>query len=199
MDEKTEELREIFVEVTDEETVTETQEEAHGSLTEDEQQTNERIEGVIARMRKKYEFWTDLPDERLREVVRGFYAGRSDGKLAEDLEVSADEVFHARMDLHLLRKEDTDAPFDLVDLRDLLVDDRSTGEVADHLDAPPSTVRRYQAVVEAEDRARRVSHRFRSEFEDALPDAELSARLTADAREDGLEEATDGMETNVSF
>lgn len=199
MDEKTEELREIFVEATDEETVTETQEEAHGSLTEDEQRTNERLESVISRMREKYDFRTDLPDERLREVVRGFYAGRSDGELAEDLELSADEVFHARMDLHLLREGDTDAPFDLVDLRDLLVDDRSTDAVADHLEVPPATVQRYQAVVEAEDRARRVSHRFRSEFEDALPDAELSARLTADAREDGLEEATDGMETNVSF
>lgn len=199
MDDKTEELRDIFVEATEAETITETQEESHGSLTEDEQRTNEQLESVIARMREAYEFRTDLPDEALRELVRGFYADRTDDELADDLGCATDEVFDARMDLHLLRDADTDAPIDLVDLRDLLVDDRSTGEIAEELDVSTATVRRYRTIVETENRARRVSHRYRSEFEDALPDAELSARHTADAREDGLEEATDGMETNVSF
>lgn len=199
MDDKTEELRDIFVETTEKDTVTETQEESHGSLTEDEQRADERLESVIGRMRETYDFRTGLPDETLREVVRGFYAGRSDDELADDIGRSADEVFRARMDLHLLRERDTDAPFDLADLRDLLVDDRSTEAVAEELDVSPATVRHYRAVVEAENRARRVSRRFRSEFEDALPDADLSARLTADAREDGLDEATDGMETDVSF
>lgn len=199
MDDKTEELRDIFVETTDEETITETQEESRGSLTEDERRTDERLESVIARMREEYDFHTDLPDESLREVIRGFYAGRTDDDLAADLDSTAEEVFHARMDLHLLGDADTDAPFDLADLRNQLVEGRSTAEMADELGHSPAVVSRYRAVVEAENRARRVSHRFRSEFEDALPDAELSAHLTADAREDGLEEATDGMETNVSF
>lgn len=199
MDDKTEELRDIFVETTEAETVTETQEESPGSLTEDEQRTNERLESVIARMREVYEFRTDLPDEALRELVRGFYAGRTDDELADDLDRLTDDVFDARMDLHLLRDADTDAPIDLADLRDLLVDDHSIEEIAEEFDAPTATVRRYWTVVETENRARRAGHRYRSEFEDALPDAELSARHTADAREDGLEEATDGMETNVSF
>ena len=198
MNKKTEELRDLFVSVTDEETVTERQQESRGSLAE-ERDSSERLGEIIARMREEYEFATELADSELATVVEGFYDGRADSALAEELGISRRTVFQARLDLHLIRDRDTDAPFDIADLRNLLVEGATTGEIAEELDVSESTVRRYRRLVTAQNEARQVSDRFRSEFEDVLVDAELGEHLTMDMKDDGLEDATEGMESNVSF
>ncbi|WP_255151193.1 conditioned medium-induced protein 4 [Halorarius halobius] len=198
MDEKTEELRDIFIDVTDEDTVTEEQADERGSLTGQDGDAD-RVREVVAEMREATEFGTDLDDEALARVVRGFYEGDSDTDIAEALDVSRSVVFRARMDLHLVRERDTDAPFTLADLREMLAADMTVDAMAEELDVSASTVRRYVRVVEAQNAARRVSHRFQSEFEDAFTDADLSANMTEEVKEDGLEDATEGMETDVSF
>lgn len=198
MDKKTEELRELFVDVTDAETVTERQADPRGSIAEDEAD-RDRLGEIVARMREEFDFDTSLSDDALVTVIEGFYGEDSDTAIAEELDVSRDTVFRARMDLHLLREGDADAPFDLADLRDLLAEDVSTKDIAEELDVSADTVRRYRRVIRAREEARNVSDRFRSEFEDAIADADLTARLTSDMKEDGLKDATDGMETNVSF
>lgn len=199
MDEKTAELRDIFIDVTDEETVTESQEAARGSLTADEAGGDAAIEEVVAEMRDAYDFATDLSDAELRAVVRGFYEGDTDTAVAERLGVSRRTVFRARLDLHLVRDRDTDAPFDLTELRELLDGERTIAEVADALDVAESTVRRYRRVLRAREESRRVSNRYRAAFEDALGDVTLAQRMTEEVTEDGLEDAADGMETNVSL
>lgn len=198
MDEKTEELRDIFMEVSDEETVTERQEESRGSLAEDED-SSERLAEIVAAMRDHHEFDSSLSDDDLATVVERFYHGDNDSQIADELDVSRKAVFRARLDLHLVRDRDIDAPFDLDELRTLLDEDLGTGDIADRLDVSASTVRRYRRVVRAQNEARSVSDRFRSEFEDVLAEADLSEQLTADIDDDGLDEATDGMETDVSF
>lgn len=197
MDEKTEQLREIFMDVADDGTVTERQEAGRGSLSDDDDAVAERVAAVIAEMRDRYEFATELDDDALVRVVRGYYEGETDTDIAEAVDTSRDAVFRARLDLHLLRERDTDAPFELSALRRRLDDGASVTEAADELDVSESTVRRYRRVVEAQDEARRASERFRSAFEDAV--GAIGDRMTEDAKEDGLEDATDGMETNVSF
>jgi len=199
VDEKTEELRDIFIDVTDEDTVTESQEETRGSLTEDEQAVADRLEEVVAEMHERYEFGTDLADRDLCRVVRGFYEGESDSTVADALDVSRRVVFRARLDLHLVRDRDTDAPFEMATLRELLAGDRSVSEIAEELDVSESTVRRYRRVANAQDEARRVADRFRSEFEDILTDAGITTQMTTDIKEDGLEEATEGMETETDI
>ena len=196
MTERTDELRDIFREVADEDTVTETQEESRGSLTH-EGASQKRLVEIIERMRADHEFETELSDTELATVVRRFYDDDGDDDIAAALDVSPREAFRARMDLHLVRETDTD-PFDLADLRDHLADG-STAEIADRLGVAESTVRRYRRAVEAETEARRVSERFRSAFADAVPGAETGARFTEEVTEDGLDGATEGTETNVSF
>jgi hypothetical protein len=198
MDEKTEELRDIFMDVTDEETVTERQAESRGSLT-DAGDATERLGEIVSRMREEYDFGTALSDEALVSIVEGFYAGASDGAIADEIDASRRAVVQARLDLHLVRERDTDAPFDFATFRDLLAKDVPTGELAAHFDVSETTVRRYRRVAEAQDEVRQASERFRSEFEDALGDAALGEQFTADVTADGLEDATDGMETDVSF
>ena len=190
MDEKTEELRDIFMDVSEEGTVTERQEADRGSLTDDGD-ADERIAAVVAEMRDRYDFATDLAGDELVRVVRGYFDGSTDTELAAALDVDRATVVRARLNLHLLRERDADAPFELSALRELLDDGATTAVAADALDVSESTVRRYRRVLEARAESRRASERFRSEFADAVPDAELSERMTDDA--------TDGMETNVSF
>ena len=198
MTDNTEELRDIFTEVAEEDTVTETQRESRGSLVDD-RASEDRLVEIIERMRADQGFDTDLADPDLATVVERFYDGAGDTAIAESLDVSRRAVFRARMDLHLVRDRDTDAPFEIEVLRDHLEADRTTGEIADDLGVSASTVRRYRRVVRARTEARRASHRYRSEFEDVLLEAEMGEQFTGDIAEDGLEDATEGTETNVSF
>ena len=198
MNDKTAELRDIFVDVTDEETVTERQEAGRGTLTEDGASVEE-IGEVIARMRERYEFSTSLTDEELATVVESFYSEAPDAAIADQLDVPEAEVFRARLDLHLLRESDLEAPFELDDLRKLQDAGLSADAIAEELGTSEEAVHRFRRVLAARDEARRASDRFRSEFEDLVADADLADQLTSDVKEDGLEEATDGMETDVSF
>ncbi|MDZ7701229.1 MAG: conditioned medium-induced protein 4 [Halobacteriales archaeon] len=199
MDEKTERLREIFLAVSDGAELTERQSAARGSLAEDDVDDAE-LEALVGSMRERYEFATELDDEELSRVARGFYAGETDTAIGRALgDVSAGTVRRARQDLHLVADGDLDAPFDLDALRRLRNEGASTAEKAEALDVSPSTVRKYGRALEAQARRRLVGDRFREEFDRLLGDGELSERLTAGIRETGLREATEDMETNVSF
>lgn len=199
MDEKTEELRDIFMSVSDEETVTERQQEARGSLANDGPETDE-IEDVVVAMRDRYEFDSSLSDAELCRVVEGFYDGDDDGEIADAIDADVEAVFVARMDLHLLVDDDL-APdsFDPDRARERLdaVDDPEA--VAESLSADPTEVRRFRRALRARNESLRASERFRQRFEDIIGDVDLSRRLASEVREDGLEDATEGMETDVSF
>lgn len=199
MDEKTERLRDIFLAVSDEETVTERQTAARGTLAGATVDAA-TLAGVVAEMRGRYEFATHLDDSALATVARGFYAGHSDAAIAREIgDVSASTVRRARLDLHLVTDRDLDAPFDLDDLRRLRDEDSTTAAIAEALDVSPSTVRRYALALDAQARRRLVGDRYREEFDRLLGDAELAGGLTAAIRETGLREATEDTETNVSF
>jgi hypothetical protein len=198
MDDKTEELRDIFLSVSEEETVTESQDDDRGSLAEESGSVERRLAGTIDRIREKFGFETDLSDEQRRLVLEGFYDGASDAELAESLGTDTETVFRARMDLHLVR----DAEPELDDAAVRTVRDRpdaSAAELAETVGSTADEIRRCRAVLEVQDRSRRVSQRFRTTFEEILTDVELTGGLTADPHEDGLDEATEGAETEVDL
>ncbi|WP_267641191.1 conditioned medium-induced protein 4 [Haloarchaeobius amylolyticus] len=200
MDEKTEELRDIFMDVADGETVTEEQEASRGSLA-DRGDVADRLAGVVQQLRERYDFRTDLDDEALCTLVRRFHAGETDTDIAEALDVSRHTVFRARMDLHLLRDADLDAPFDLPQLRDRLERGEAVAEVADDLDVSASTVRRYRDAVAARDESRAANDRYRDEFASILGDADITGTLTEQVKQTGLQDATEDAEpeSNVQF
>ena len=196
MNEKTEQLRDIFTDVTDgEETITESQEDTRGSLERDERTTAERLENVVAQMRDRYEFETPLSDDDLITVAKAFYEDESDDEIAADLGVDADEIFEARLSLHLIDEADADE-VDLAAIRD-----REEGDatLADEYNVNEAKIRRYRRVAMAQDESRAANDRYRDEFDSILADADLSERMATDVREDGLEDATEGMETDVEF
>ncbi|WP_121744112.1 conditioned medium-induced protein 4 [Natronorubrum halophilum] len=196
MNEKTEELRDIFTNVTDgEATVTESQEDTRGSLERDERTTRERLENVVTQMRNRYEFETPLSDDELITVAKSFYEGESDAEIADDLGIEPEDVFEARMSLHLVSDDDADE-VDLVAIRDREEDDAA---LATEYDVSEAQIRHYRRIAAAEDESRAANDRYRDEFDSVLADSELSERMATDVREDGLEDATEGMETDVDF
>ncbi|WP_332897441.1 conditioned medium-induced protein 4 [Haladaptatus sp. CMSO5] len=197
MDEKTESLRNLFLSVAGDTTVTEQQEASRGSLTS-KTGVRKRLTAIIAKMRERYAFTTELTDAKLATLVEAYYEDESDDAIATTLDVTPETVFHARMDLHLVRDSDVDTDFDLDALRTALAADTPVTTIATDLDTDEATVRRAQRVSNAQAARRRVSDRFVSDFEEVL-DANLSTSMTKSTRETGLEDATEGMESNVSF
>ena len=199
MDEKTEELRDLFLDVTEEDTVTERQEETPGSLT-DERPVDERLTEVIERMKGTYEFDTDWSIDEYRRLVRGFFGDNTDADdLAAEFDVDEDELFQARMDLHLIREGDLDFSFELRDLRERFEEGEEPDEIAAAFDVSEETIQRARRVQRAREEARTANDRYRDEFEELVADGDLSSQLVRDTREDGLEEATEGMENDIEI
>jgi hypothetical protein len=168
MDDKTAELRDIFLDATDGEgTVTERQAERRGSLVDvdDPEVVDGRLHDLVVTMRERYDFETALEPAGYVRLIRGFYAGDDDDALAETVGVDRETVLRARLDCHLVREDDDDTP----------------------------------AVEASRKRAVRANDRFRDAFAELLTDADLSGRLASDSREDGLREATEDIETDVSL
>jgi DNA-directed RNA polymerase specialized sigma24 family protein len=198
MDEKTEELRDLFLDVSEDETVTESQQNAHGSLASDDE-IDARLTSAVARMRDDLGFTTDVEDDVLAAIVRAYYEGADDEEIAANLDVDLPPqgVRAARLDLHLLRPEDTETDFDLAALRELA--DASPADAAESLDVDEATVETYRRVLRVRAHIQRTNARYPIEFEDALQDTQIADRLTHEARDDGLEEATEGQEIDVGF
>ncbi|WP_418284231.1 hypothetical protein [Halorubrum sp. DTA46] len=221
MDEKTSELRDIFVETTGSETVTERQAASRGTLTDrDEAAIDERVRELVATMRERYEFATDLDDETYARIARGRFEASDDAAIVEAIgdeqggdgqggdetdEPALDSatVRDARFDLHLVRESDReiddDAGFTYADLTQLTAAGHSVVECAEELDADIDTVAGYARVARVDITSTRANDRFRDEFRDLLTDADIEGSHAADAREDGLKDATEDMETDVSL
>lgn len=199
MGKKTDELRELFQEVAGTDTVTERQEDERGTLSPiDDERVDRRLREILEELGGTFGFETALSDDQRVELVRGFYRGEGDTELAAALGEDEETVVAARLESHLFRESDTDILVPWDDFRRRLRDD-DDGVIAEEFALDLETVRRYRAVAEAREEARSVSHRFRSAYRDAIPDADLAEPLTADATEDGLKEAAADIETNVSF
>ena len=199
MDDKTAELRDIFIEATGSDTVTESQAESPGSLTDSDRDVGDRLGELIARMRERYSFETDFGDETLSRIVQAYYTDHSDREIAAELDCEPQAVFEARLDLHLVSEADRNAEFELDELRRLIVEEVPLSDRAEKLDITDETARHYSEIVEADLRSTRANDRFRDEFAELLTDSDLTGQLARDARTDGLKDATDDIETDVSF
>lgn len=196
MDEKTESLRDIFVEATGTDTVTETQTETPGTL-EPDGDVAERLAAVVADCREGSAFSTDLSDTELAALVEGFYQGADDGELAAELSVPEATVVDARLDLRLVRDADTDIPVPLDTVAEAVEDDTAIAALADEAEVDTERLRRCVRALAAQARRRNESDRYRDRFEDILVDAGLESSHTAGTTDDGLEDAIEGMEVDV--
>ena len=197
---KAEELRDIFVDVTDESTVTEEREEERGTLPGEDEIDNE-IKEIVEEMRDEHGFETSLDDDEVVSVVRLYHDGASDAEIARELgDDSLDKtVRRARIGLHLFRDSDFDAPFDINRLEELLGEEETNSEIADEVGVSSSTVRSYRRVVEARQQSEDVDGEYAERFEAVLEDREISEKFTPDAKRDGLEGATEDAEVDVDL
>ncbi|TKX83616.1 hypothetical protein EXE43_23325, partial [Halorubrum sp. SS5] len=184
MDEKTAELRDLFVEATGSETVTERQEAERGTLVDrDDESVGEAVRNLVAAMRERYGFSTPLGDAAYALVARARFADEGDESIAAALrdeladgdgdseidpaDVDAETVRKARFDLHLVRESDREVdadegdepPFAYADLKRLTAAGNSIVECAEELDAQPDTVARYAAVARTDIASTRANDR----------------------------------------
>ncbi|WP_096393884.1 hypothetical protein [Halorubrum trapanicum] len=227
MDEKTADLRDLFVDATGSETVTERQEAERGTLVDrDDEAVDDAVRDLVAAMRERDGFSTPLGDDAYVRVARGRFADEGDAAIAAAIrdgladtdgdsdvdrdEIDAETVRKARLDLHLVRESDRDVkadgegdeadpPFEYADLKRLTAAGNSIVECAEELDAEPDEVAKYAAVARTDIASTRANDRFRDAFRDLLTDADIEGSLASDAREDGLREATEDIETDVSL
>jgi len=194
MDEKTEELRDIFLSVSDEESVTESQSEDRGSLLGDSEGD---LGAVVEQLREKFGFELSLSEELRVRLIEEWYDGADDGELAAELDLDPETVFEARMELHLLRDDEPRLDERTIDA--IREGEHSAEQVAERVEATAEEIRRARMVLDTQARSRRVSQRFRTAYEERVTDAGLSDHLTAETQEDGLDGATEGAETGVDF
>ena len=104
MDDKTAELRDIFLDATDGEgTVTERQAERRGSLVDgDPEAVDASLRDLVATMRDRYDFDTDLDADGYVRLIRGFYDGTDDDTLAEAVIGAGCGVVLLLVSLHVL-------------------------------------------------------------------------------------------------
>lgn len=202
MDEKTESLRDLFVETTGTDSVTEAQAEGRGTLADrDDAAVEAQVREVVAAMRERYAFTSALADDTaaLAAVARAFHDGADDAEIAADLDVDEATVRDARLDLHLVRDADREPPSGVADgdLRRLADEETPLGETASALDCDPADLAPAYRAALTDTASRRANDRFRAEFAALLTDADIAERLTE--MDDGLREATEDMETDVSF
>lgn len=210
MDEKTSDLRDIFVETTGTEGVTEQQAAARGTLTDrDVAAADERVRELVAAMRERYGFSTDLDDATYARIAHARFEEPDDKAIAsslgtegETVDISSEVVRDARLDLHLIRQSDREVDEDAFAyeaVKQLTAEGASIIKCADALDADPDTVAKYARVARVDLTSTRANDRFGDEFRDLLTDADMERSHAATAREDGLEEATEDIETDVSL
>jgi len=197
---KAEELRDIFVDITDESTVTEEKEEERGTLP-GEDEIDDDIKEMVDEMRDEHGFETSLEDDEVVRVVRLYHEDASDAEIARELgDDSLDKtVRRARIGLHLFRDSDFDAPFEIDKLEELLDKKATNSEIADELGVSSSTVRSYRRVVEARGRSEELDDEYAERFENLLEDREITERFTPDAKRDGLGDATEDAEVDVDL
>ena len=208
MDDRTEELRDLFESVTGTGTVTERQERGRGSLAQGTEPAA-AIEATIEDLRSSLSVETGLPTEALVSVVEGFYAGQTDAELAAavDAEIDGAEsepdpidpetIGRARLDMHLVREAERPPEDTISALREIETGAKTVQSVAAALDRPESTVERWLAVRETQAERRRVADRFRQAFESALGDRDIADRLTASLEATGLDESLADQEVDV--
>jgi hypothetical protein len=199
---RTDDLRKVFTDVTGTDTATEHGGSDRGSLVDRDREGEAglltRLEGVVARMRERFEFGTDLDDRVLARLVQGVVEGADDDALAGRLGVDSETVFRARMDLHLVHETDFGG-LDPDRLRQELGSEPDDDALAREFGVDAGTVERGRRALAARREARRVNDRFRDAFDDVLGDEALSTRLTDGTKEHGLEEAAEDIETDVKF
>lgn len=198
MDDKTASLRDIFIDVADDATVTERQEESPGTLT-GSASVDERLADLIDRMRAHHDFVSSLDDETLLSIAQRVYEDESDEELATSVDASVDEIRRARFDLHLVMDDDRDFDVPFEELRRAVAEGATAADLMTAFDLDRATAERAMTVLEAEREMRRTNYRFRDEFDELLADGDVEEQLSDAVTDDGLADATEGLEVNTSF
>lgn len=192
MNDNTNRLREIFLDIAGEETVTERQEETRSHAPSNDGDAS--VESLIKTfLEEEGEGKTRFDVDQLATIAVKYFEGSTDAEIAARLgSKSLDKsVTRARIMLHLFRERDLDAPFDLDNLRTLREQEWSQRDIADELGVSTTTVRHYLRVIERYDEAQSVPRSRRRQLQEAINESGRGVKIDL---YDGLGEALDGSQ-----
>ena len=189
-------LTDIFMDVSQgTESTTEQQDEQRGSWRPDNSNNiDTNIRETIAEIRNRYGLQTQLSDDQLVMLVKAYFEGDGDTAIARRLgDVSLDKtVTRARLRLHLFRKHDTAADFDVDSLKACLEAGNAGAECARRLDIGKSTANRYRRIFKAKAEAEQVGHEYSERF------SRYCGRETDDSDLEPLSIVDDGLADAVA-
>lgn len=195
-EDRTERLRELFVDVTGDTTVTE-QQEPSPTVLGTQHDSDATLRETIQEMCEEYGIQTSLTVDELATVVRLFYDERSDTAIARELGDSSRDrtIARARINLQLFRETDFEAPFDLTHLREMMTNDLPTTSIAEQFNVSETTVRSYRRLLEQEREAIATDYAYPTRFQEILADDEFDDREPDPTlRYDGLSDAIEGAD-----
>lgn len=186
MDKETQQLRDLFVDVTNEDTVTESQDPTGTAprVTPDTAPSDD-LATVIMDIQDETGFTTQLTTDELVTLVTEYFAGASDYEIAEILgDTNRDKVVtRARINLHLFRDRDFDAPFDLAEFETQIENGLSIPDCAEQLGISRSTAWQYYRRLNLRAEAAANDHDYSQRLQHAAPtttDTDASESATLD-------------------
>ena len=190
MSDKTDQLRDLFLQISTNTTVVEKQATQHGTL-KGSVEIERVLREVVSEMVGRYNVQTKLTLDQLAATVRLFYNGLSDTEIAEQLGDRAlnKTVSRARIKLQLFRESDLALPFDKDEFMQLVAAGCSVKETSEKLDVAPSTVSEYKSIFDC--LKAKEQDGYTKIFEEILSDQEVSETMVAHISKDGLQDAID--------
>jgi DNA-binding NarL/FixJ family response regulator len=187
---RTDQLRDLVLQMGTSTKVVEKQATQHGALR-GSSDIERALLGIVKEMIKHYNIQTKLTSEQLATVVRLFYKGLSDTEIAEQLGDRAlnKTVSRARIKLHLFRESDLKPPFDKNEFILLSEAGKSVKEMAEALGVAPSTISEYRNIFESQKAAEKDGYTKR--FLEILSDQDVSERMVTSHIKDGLQDTMD--------
>jgi DNA-binding CsgD family transcriptional regulator len=187
---RTDQLRDLVLQMGTSTKVVEKQATQHGALR-GSSDIERALLGIVKEMIKHYNIQTKLTSEQLATVVRLFYKGLSDTEIAEQLGDRAlnKTVSRARIKLHLFRESDLKPPFDKNEFIRLSEAGKSVKEMAEALGVAPSTISEYRNIFESQKAAEKDGYTKR--FLEILSDQDVSERMVTSHIKDGLQDTMD--------
>ncbi|MBT8507445.1 response regulator receiver protein [Methanomicrobiaceae archaeon CYW5] len=197
MNQRKQELLDLFTNITSKTTIVEPMRKIHGTLR-DKEAIEREVALIMREVLDQGHFKTKLAPRQLAQLVCAYYDNKNDTEIARTLgdEKLSKTVARARVRLKLFRELDFKMPFDPAQMEALLDSGKTMKEISEELGISPSTLREYRHVIESQRDP--TLDPFLERIRDVMEDRDLTESMTGGVVNDGLSEAIDITEAELA-
>jgi hypothetical protein len=184
-------LFKLFCDVTQKKTIVEPMKNLHGSLR-DEFSIEKELSVIAKEIIENELLPTDLQPIQVAKIIIGFYAGKTDNRIATELGNTklTRSVGRARIKLKMFRDFDfNNIPFSKEEMDNLLNSGKTWKKISDDLGIHPSVFRHYRNIYAMKDDQRIIPYLDRIMM--ILEDRDLNEHYFTSIHKDGLKDTID--------